>query len=256
MVLAIAGGGGAAVAAYGVLRWITPTSDAEAAPIDVTRVSLTIVAGVGGVVALVIAYRRQRDVEQSRFVEQFGAAAAQLGSDDVAVRIAGVYAMAGTADESDGVRRQQCIDVLCGYLRLPYLPERGANHQIGLTLTHHRTSGDGTATDDEERRFDYRQNDREVRKTIVRVIAERLRPHSERSWSAYDFDFRGAHLEEVDLSRAVFAGEARFDAVTFAGDAWFDAVTFVQEAWFDKAIFAATPGSAQRPSPVRRGSTR
>ncbi|WP_280368354.1 hypothetical protein [Nocardia wallacei] len=55
-----------AVGAYTVLRWITPTSKAEAAPIDITKVSLTVVAGVGGVVALVIAYRRQRDLEQSR----------------------------------------------------------------------------------------------------------------------------------------------------------------------------------------------
>jgi hypothetical protein len=46
-----------------------PASEAKAAPIDITRVSLTIVAGVGGVVALVIAYRRQRDIEQSRFVD-------------------------------------------------------------------------------------------------------------------------------------------------------------------------------------------
>ncbi|WP_067684067.1 hypothetical protein [Nocardia miyunensis] len=44
------------------------------------------VAGVGGVVALVVAYLRQRDLEQGRFVERFGAAAAQLGPTDVAVR--------------------------------------------------------------------------------------------------------------------------------------------------------------------------
>jgi hypothetical protein len=58
-------------------------------------------------------------------VERFGAAAAQLGGQDVAVRIARVYAMAGVADESTGLRRQQCIDVLCGYLRLPYSPSWG-----------------------------------------------------------------------------------------------------------------------------------
>jgi hypothetical protein len=34
---------------------------------------LTVVAGVGGAVALVVAYRRQRDLEQGRFVERFGA---------------------------------------------------------------------------------------------------------------------------------------------------------------------------------------
>ena len=31
-------------------------------------------------------------------------------------------AMAGLADEFRTARRQQCIDVLCGYLRLPYDP--------------------------------------------------------------------------------------------------------------------------------------
>lgn len=94
-----------AFTAYGFLRWITPVDATKAAAeIDVTRVALTVVAGVGGVVALVIAYRSQRDLEQSRFVERFGAAAAQLGPTDVAVRIAGVYAMVGVADESDGLR--------------------------------------------------------------------------------------------------------------------------------------------------------
>ncbi|MET9489769.1 hypothetical protein [Nocardia sp. NPDC006630] len=33
--------------------------------------------------------------------------------------------MGGVADESDALRHQQCIDVLCGYLRLPYTPELG-----------------------------------------------------------------------------------------------------------------------------------
>lgn len=48
-------------------------------------------------VALVVAYRRQRDLEQGKFVEGFGAAAKQLGDADAAVRMAGVYAMAGVA---------------------------------------------------------------------------------------------------------------------------------------------------------------
>jgi hypothetical protein len=45
----------------------------RAAPIEVLRTALTVVAGVGGAVALVVAYRRQRDLEQGRFVERFGA---------------------------------------------------------------------------------------------------------------------------------------------------------------------------------------
>jgi hypothetical protein len=95
-----------------ILDRVIHTSSKPADPIDITKLSFTLAGGVGAAVALVVAYRRQRDIEQGRFVERFGAAAAQLGDRDVAVRIAGVYAMAGVADESTGVRRQQCIDVL------------------------------------------------------------------------------------------------------------------------------------------------
>lgn len=236
--LALTAGLIVAFAAYGFLRWITPVDTAKAAAeIDVTRVALTVVAGVGGVVALVIAYRRQRDLEQSRFVERFGAAAAQLGATDVAVRIAGVYAMAGVADESDGPRRQQCVDVLCGYLRLPYSPELGGNHQSKLVLKHHRATADGTRADDEERHLEYRHNDREVRATIVRVIVDRLRAEAEHSWSTSDFDFRTANLEHVDFSKTTFAGAARFNEATFSGDATFDQATFAGAASFNKTTF-------------------
>lgn len=231
----LVGGVVIAFTAYGFLSWITPTNETAAAPIDVTRVSLTVVAGVGGVVALVIAYRRQRDIEQSRFVERFGAAAAQLGATDVAVRIAGVYAMAGVADESDGLRRQQCIDVLCGYLRLSYSPELGGNHQSKLIVKKQRTSSG--SVDEEEKHFEYRQNDREVRNTIIRVIASRLHPEAEHSWSANDFDFRTAHLEEVDFSSIILSGNALFDFVTFAGYANFEKATFGRAVNFGNATF-------------------
>ncbi|VFA96216.1 Uncharacterised protein [Nocardia farcinica] len=236
MVLALLAGVGVAFAAYGALRLITPVDASKtAAEIDVTRVALTMVAGVGGVVALVIAYRRQRDLEQSRFVERFGAAAAQLGATDVAVRIAGVYAMSGVADESDGQRRQQCIDVLCGYLRLPYDAEHGASGRTKLVIKTQREAGDET-----EEHIEYRQNDREVRATIIRVIADHLHPTAEQSWSDYHFDFRTAHLENVDLSGVVLRGLARFDNATFYGTANFRYTDFSNLAAFHKATFHGT----------------
>ncbi|MEV0342672.1 pentapeptide repeat-containing protein [Nocardia sp. NPDC050713] len=234
--VALLAGLGVAFAAYGFLHWITPVdASKKAAEIDVTRIALTVVAGVGGVVALVIAYRRQRDLEQSRFVERFGAAAAQLGATDVAVRIAGVYAMAGVADESDGLRRQQCIDVLCGYLRLPYSPELGGNHQTKDIRKHRAVD---LAGPESEQHFEYRQNDREVRATIVRVIAEHLRPPAEYSWTASHFDFRTAHLEDVDLSDVEFSGAAWFDGATFSGDARFYLTRFSGDARFEGATFS------------------
>lgn len=249
IVSALVLGAALAVGAQWVLHGFIATSNQAAQPIDLTKLSLTVVAGVGGIVALVVAYRRQRDLEQGRFVERFGAAAAQLGNADVAVRIAGVYAMAGVADESEGLRRQQCIDVLCGYLRLPYTPELGANHQTKRVRKRRRRGGSG----ENEDHFEYRQNDREVRQTIVRTVADHLQPQAQHSWSASNFDFRTAHLESVDFRDATFCGDARFESATFYGDARFDNATFSGtasfghatfsgDAWFDAATFS---GDAQ-----------
>src|SRR5215831_14210978 len=55
--------------------------------------------------------------------ERFATAAGQLGSDKpAAVRLAGVYAMAGLADDWPE-NRQTCVDVLCAFLRVAYEPD-------------------------------------------------------------------------------------------------------------------------------------
>jgi hypothetical protein len=208
--------------ATGVALDANPDSDALA-PIDVLKIALAVVVGVGGavalVVALVVAYRRQRDVEKGRFVERFGAAAAELGDPDVAVRIAGVYAMAATADDSrDLARRQQCIDVLCGYLRLPYEPEHGSSHRTELVTTTTRQAPAPITSIEEQARHQLRQDDREVRQTIVRIIASHLQPRAENNWSRHDYDFTGVLFEDARFLGAVFNGKnVSFDRATFSG---------------------------------------
>lgn len=229
----MAGGLVIAVLAVWTLSGLIQTSTKAADPIDITKLGLAIAGGVGGAVALVVAYRRQRDIEQGRFVERFGAAAAQLGASQVAVRIAGVYAMAGVADESTGLHRQQCIDVLCGYLRLPYSPELGENHQTKSILK--RTSADTNEPEVEEH-FEYLQNDKQVRSAIVRVIADHLRS-DEHNWSANDFDFWKAHLVDADFSNSKFAGNVRFGYSTFVGYANFTAAIFTSPAALIHARF-------------------
>ncbi|WP_280347248.1 pentapeptide repeat-containing protein [Nocardia neocaledoniensis] len=180
--------------------------------------------------------RHADDTERAREAalwERFGAAAAQLADKSAAIRIAGVYAMAGVADERSGANRQQCIDVLCGYLRLPYDPEQGGSGRTKLVT---KTAGADGA--EQEEHTEYRQNDREVRATILRAIADHLRPQAEHSWSSSDFDFRTAHLESVDFSMAKFAGIARFDRATFASDTHFDRATFSGDTRFDRANFS------------------
>ena len=210
------------------------------------KTALAGVAGIGGAVALVVAYRRQRDAEQGRFVERFGAAAAQLGDQDVAVRIAGVYAMAGVADESsDPGRRQQCIDVLCGYLRLPYDPEHGSSHRTEhvTKITRSETPITGVK---EQFTHRFRQNDREVRQTIVRVIRAHLQKDAENSWSRNNLDFTGVLFEDASFVGATFSGEiTSFDRATFSGRSTsFDGATFSgRSASFAGATFSG--GSAR-----------
>jgi Pentapeptide repeats (9 copies) len=213
----------------------TKTGAGSPAPIDVLKTALTVVAGVGGAVALVVAYRRQRDLEQGRFVERFGAAASQLGDADVAVRIAGVYAMAGVADEiHDFARRQQCIEVLCGYLRLSYDAEQGGSDMAKQIITSPATAlgGEGSI----ERHYEFRRRDGEVRQTIMRTIAAHVQKDAVNSWSEHHFDFRNARFERVDLAGGRFAGDADFKEAVFFSTASFESCTF-RRCTFEGADF-------------------
>lgn len=166
--------------------------------------------GLGATVALVVNYRKQRDAEQSSFSVSFADASAQLGSDAPAVRIGGVYALAALADrQSDRYRRQQCIDALCGYLRLPYSPEAGAGH-ITTVVREQPGLGTGTTTTTSS----YRPADREVRLTILSVIAAHLRdPNIPTSWCGHDLDFTGATFDGGNFDECHFSG----GRVTFYG---------------------------------------
>ncbi|MEU4273299.1 hypothetical protein [Streptomyces sp. NPDC026092] len=64
--------------------------------------------------------------------ERFSQAVGELGSDSPAVRLGGVHALAGHADDApddapDNSLRQTCIDVLCAYLQLPFTPDPGSD---------------------------------------------------------------------------------------------------------------------------------
>ena len=119
------------------------------------------VTALGALVALVVSYRKQRDTEEGRFAIGFADAAAQMGNDSAAVRIAGVYAMVALADRYER-HQQQCIDTLCGYLRLPYAPRNDRTTKI----THATSQDDGTSTSTEE---SHQPGGREVRFTIIRA---------------------------------------------------------------------------------------
>lgn len=160
--------------------------------VGVAQLVFASVAGAGALVALVVAYRRQRVSEASSahdrtrvFNERFTTIATQLGDDQPAVRLAGVHAMAGLADDW-AENRQTCVDVLCAYLRLPYDPD----------------PGDSAEPPD---RAAYRAN-REVRHTIIRLIGTHLRGGATVSWQGLDLDFTGVVFDGGDFSYAKFSG--------------------------------------------------
>ncbi|MGW5003111.1 pentapeptide repeat-containing protein [Streptomyces hydrogenans] len=151
---------------------------------DLVKLSFGVVAGAGALVALVVAYRRQRVDEAGAHreatrlhTERFSQAVDKLGSDSPAVRLGGVHALAGLADDApDANLRQTCIDVLCAYLRLPHTPDPGTaeleNHHLYLAL-------------------------REVRHTILRLIGDHYRrpEGTHHSWQGCDLDLTGVTID-------------------------------------------------------------
>ena len=118
--------------------------------------------------------------------ERFATAAGQLGSDKpAAVRLAGVYAMAGLADDWLE-NRQTCVDVLCAYLRLPYDPDPGEDAAPAERAAY--------------------QASREVRHTVIRVITAHLRDDAAVSWQGSSFDFTGVVFDGGDFYSVKFSG--------------------------------------------------
>ena len=196
--------------------------------LDSLKTLLTVIGGLGAVVVLTVAYRKQRHGENAElredtklFTDRFGAAADQLGSDRAAVRLAGVYAMARLADDAeDAGSRQMCIDVLCAYLRMPYTP----SEDDGRDSTPRRRPRplrpgrrpDPAPTPATEIRNP--REEREVRETAIRLITVHLRDDAAVSWRGHDFDFTGAAFDRGDFSNVEFSGgRISFSRAKFSG---------------------------------------
>ncbi|MFE4923169.1 pentapeptide repeat-containing protein [Streptomyces sp. NPDC056661] len=188
---------------------------------DVLKATVTALTLVGAVLAGLYAYRKQllaegdaHRADASQLAERYTTAAEQLGHDQAAVRLAGVYALARLADDW-AEQRQVCIDVLCAYLRMPYEPDPTApEHKAG---------------------------EREVRQTIIRVIRDHLQqPDAPITWCEHNFDFTGAVFDGGDFSNSHFGGTASFVGATFSGGT----VKFVQSRFsggtvdFGRATFS------------------
>lgn len=98
--------------------------------LEVVRISLTIIGGIGAVGYLVIKYqeRQANSREEHRTVIQthhrsFTEAIDMMGNTSIATRIAGVHALA-SAGTQDRELQSTIIDILCGYLRMERIQDR------------------------------------------------------------------------------------------------------------------------------------
>ncbi|MFD6275025.1 pentapeptide repeat-containing protein [Streptomyces sp. NPDC060209] len=192
---------------------------------DLVKLSFGVVAGAGALVALVVAYRRQRVDEAGAHreatrlhTERFSQAVDKLGSDSPAVRLGGVHSLAGLADDApDDDLRQTCIDVLCAYLRLPFSPDPGDLP----------TPPDGTPPPEEQRDAHQEKRNRyralrEVRHTILRLIGDhyRIPTGTHRTWQGCNLDLTGITIDgQMSFEGAKFSGGfVRFNGARFSSD--------------------------------------
>lgn len=220
--------------------------------LDVLKVSGPIVVGIGAAVGLVVAYRRQRYLEDDAAGkrEAYAQAAQQLGDPIAAVRLAGAYAMAKLADDWEA-NRQQCVDVLCAYLRLPWVVNTPGQLPPTRTIVERQTIGSTRVTQE----YAGQVGEAEVRRTIVSIIADHLRVEPVDAmripWIGLTLDVTGAtfpdriNFREIDLSHyaiftnATFGDAACFDFATFGDRGLFADTTFGDRASFVKAIFGS-----------------
>ena len=248
-----------------VLLWLDLTTleseDRTPAQLDALKIGLSIGIGSGGVFALYLAARRQRTTEidlahrtasqasadadliERRITELYSTAADQLGNDKAVVRLAGLYTMERLA-QANPEHRQTIIDVLCGYLRMPFA--------ISEEMIEESDPGDSV-------------QELQVRRAAQRILHRHLHPtiggtnnQDTNYWGELDLDLTGATLINfalgnttarfVDFRRARFVGTAqfqgaRFDSAIFYkcrfdGAAWFESAALGEGAGFDDARFA------------------
>lgn len=233
--------------------------------LDVVRLALTIVAGMGGIVALVVAYRRQDiteeahlrqlhvdhhneyDARERRITELYAQAITQLANDRAHVRVGGMYALERLAQEN-AAHRQTVVNVLCAYLRTPIvLTPRILEAFSPMRSFDNSTTDESPGPDVENRLIEelharfaaQRILFRHFRSDINQLPAYEKRLHHEKPtntdfWPGVRLDLSDAHLIHPDVSLCYFEN-ADFTRIKLSGMSDFAASYFASNVMFDHA---------------------
>ncbi|WP_189269925.1 pentapeptide repeat-containing protein, partial [Actinomadura citrea] len=250
------------VAAWFLLSWLLG-SPPHAKPkpletkdlLELLKLVFALVAGVGALVALVTAYRRQRvdeaageRAERVQAHVEYGQAVELLGHDKAAVRLGGLYSLERLAQDHP-YYRQTVTDVVCSYLRMPFQAPP-ANHGDQDQQSANHTPRDPTAADTAWQEL-------QVRLTAQRLLKRHLtttdpRNHPSTYWDGLHIDLTGAHLIDFDFTNC-HSTNATFSNTRFSGDAGFGGARFGGDAGFGGAQFSGNVrfGGAQFSGNVR-----
>lgn len=253
-----------------------PSSDVARAQLDAIRTALSVGIGTGGGFALWLAARRQRsteiqirenvrvasddkehreqlrdittfDLSERRVTDLYTKAVEQLGSDKAPVRLGGLYALERLGNGNAGLR-QTIVDVLCAYLRMPYIPPTGSRRGPVNIEASHESDGDQRL----------RQEELQVRLTAQRILARHLKEPDGNPihWGPLNLDLRESVLVDLrlnscnvgraDFAHARFVGAAHIRDCTFQGEVWVFECAFeslaglTRNLYLDRAIFTRT----------------
>jgi uncharacterized protein YjbI with pentapeptide repeats len=224
----------------------------DSSRLEIIKTAGTILVGTGGAVALLLTARRQRFVEldgtERRITDLQSKAVDQLGSDQAAVRLAGLYALERLAQDNPS-HRQSIVDIICGYLRMPYSPPSQpparSRNTVGLRPRRPawiRPQGNASiaGADNNSRQ------EKQVRLTAQRILSTHLRPKLEslidrpknsKYWPLIDVDLTGATLVTFDF-RECRLRSGIFNDANFIGSATFGGAIFTERATFNRANFS------------------
>lgn len=143
-------------------------------------------------------------MDSEGLAKRYQDAAAQIGHDKAAVRLAGVYALARLADDWPD-QRQTCVDVLCAYLRMrPKL------------MDHYEDQYAVVVPDD---------GDQQVRRTVSDLISSRV-AGADALWASCDFNLTYAHLHDFQLRDANIRGRFIITGAIIKGKCSFTRAAF------------------------------
>jgi uncharacterized protein YjbI with pentapeptide repeats len=238
----------AAISAWAVTSWLLSIAgDDPGRKLDAIKTGLTVGAGAGGIIALLVATRRQwlqerthihdreiaratqYDATERRVTELYAKAAEQLGSEKAAVRLAGLYSLERLAQNHEEYR-QTIVSVLCAYLR--------------MKITDDASAASSSLSEQEQ----------QVRLTAQDILTRHLHydqeAESSEFWPGMSLVLDGAHLisfrldgakiDSASFADCIFQGGGRFFGTAFEGPATFRGAVFSGVTSFSECVFGGT----------------